>query len=463
MHTSPKPLAPCDLISFAGRAPRYTSYPPATELAGTFGPDDARTELERMRAAEPDEPISLYCHIPFCSRLCWYCGCNVTVTRDRSRGSRYVDTLLAELELMAKSVGRRPILDVSWGGGSPNFLSPEDMAKLATGIGRYFDLPPDAMLGIELDPRDSNHGHLAALSELGFTRMSVGVQDFALPVQKAINRHQSAEQTGDLIADARRLGFKQVNVDLVYGLPLQTTESLGNTIEEVLDMDPEQVAIFGYAHLPQRLPHQKLVERAGAVPGPEARAELLFVALERFDRAGYIRIGIDHFARPDSPLAHAALEGRLHRNFQGYVPYRTAALLGVGATAISDSGGAYWQNSTDVGKWATLVEEGHLPVHRGVGLSDDDRLRRWVITRLMCDLEIDLAEVGERFSIDAPSYFERELDELGSGDYTKLVEVDRSTGWIGATALGCNLIRNVCLVFDRYSATRAPGGFSSTI
>jgi oxygen-independent coproporphyrinogen-3 oxidase len=446
---------PCEEI--AGRAqagPRYTSYPPATQFRVGFGADDAVRELAALPAGAA---ISLYGHIPFCSQLCWYCGCNVTATRDRSRGSAYVDTLIRELDLVAAaSGGGRPLAELSFGGGSPNFLESRDLARLVEAIAARFPLRGDAELGIELDPRDTRPAQIDACAELGFTRLSVGVQDFDPAVQRAIHRTQSVAQTRAVVERARLRGFRSVNVDLVYGLPGQSVDSIGRTLDEVVALAPDRLAVFGYAHMPHLRPHQKLVERAAPVPGLLTRVELLRTVMDRLADAGYVRVGLDHFARPDDPLAAAARDGSLGRNFQGYVVRRAEQLIGVGASAISDAGGAYWQNAVDVDDWARAVEAGALPVVRGVRLDADDQLRRFVITRLMCDGALDFAEVEERHDIRFTDRFASELARL-EGSHLDLVRVDRARGTLTATRLGHHLIRNVCVVFDRYARDGAGG------
>lgn len=446
---------PCeDIADRAQAGPRYTSYPPATQFRGDFGGADATRELAAIPAGDP---ISLYAHIPFCSQLCWYCGCNVTATRDRSRGTSYVDTLIRELALVAGALGAdRPLAEVSFGGGSPNFLETHDLVRLVGTILRHFRLLPQAELGIELDPRDTRPEQIDACAEIGFTRLSVGVQDFDPEVQQAIHRHQSIEQTHAVVERARASGFRSVNVDLVYGLPGQTVDSLGRTMDKVIALAPDRLAVFGYAHMPHLRPHQKLVERDFPVPGLLTRVELLRVVMDRLADAGYVRIGLDHFARPHDPLAEAARDGLLGRNFQGYVIQRAQHLIGIGASAISDSGAAYWQNHVDVLDWARAVDAGELPVARGVRLDRDDELRRFVINRLMCEGRLDFAEVEARHHIQFTDAFAPELARL-EHSHLDLVQVDRRRGTLAATPLGHHLIRNLCVVFDRYAREGAGG------
>jgi oxygen-independent coproporphyrinogen-3 oxidase len=437
------------LVRHAKPGPRYTSYPPATEFTPSI--DAARVTAELARLAQhPDEPIALYCHLPFCRSLCWYCGCNVTATRNRDRGTSYVETLLTELAMIGAAIGGRPVVEIALGGGSPNFLRVDDMTRLLTGLRRHVTISPDMVGTVELDPRDTERAQLEVLASGGFRRMSIGVQDFDLHVQDAINRHQSAAQTALLVADARALGFTQVNIDLVYGLPLQTPDTLTRTLDEVLRIEPAQIALFGYAHLPSRLPHQQLVERAGKLPGPPERAALLLTAAELLTRAGYQRIGFDHFARPDAELAVAAREGRLARSFQGYMVRRADVLIGCGASAISDTGHMYWQNVPDPADWATAVEAGALPIARGVALDADDRLRRDVIEHLMCDGAVDLAQISARHGIEVEHHLAAEFARLAEPATLELVAYDQAARTLTATALGRPLVRNICMVFDRY-------------
>jgi oxygen-independent coproporphyrinogen III oxidase len=429
--------------------PRYTSYPPATRFAEGFGAADAAAELERLGRTLPDAPASLYLHIPYCRSLCWYCGCNVVITRQRDRVATYIDTLIDELALVARHLGPgRPLTELALGGGSPNIATADDLRRLMGAVRRHFDVTPDAELGVELDPRDTTREQLDALASLGFRRMSVGIQDFDPEVQRAIHRTQSVEQTAALIEHARAAGFTTVNADLIYGLPLQSPETFAATLDAVVALAPDRVALFGYAHLPEQRPHQRLVERAGPLPDTTGRAALLGVALARFAAADYVRVGMDHFARPGDALARAAAEGTVHRNFQGYVPSRAAYLVACGTTGISDSSDAYWQNHADLAQWRRCVEEGVLPVGRGVALDRDDHIRRFVIGRLMCQGELSFSTVEQAFDLSFEEYFAPELAELDGGACAELVT--REHRRLGTTELGGLLVRNVAMLFDRY-------------
>jgi oxygen-independent coproporphyrinogen-3 oxidase len=440
--------------------PRYTSYPPATEFTPSFGPTHARATLERL---DEDAPLSLYVHVPFCARLCWYCGCNVEVTRNRDRGRAYVDTLIGEIDMIARVLGtRRRVVEIALGGGSPNFLPESEHTRLLEAIRARFDVAADAVLGIELDPRDTTHAQVANLAALGFRRLSVGVQDFAPVVQTAIHRHQSLEVTRGLIEHARSQGFTSVNIDLVYGLPGQTETSMLQTLFAVLSLGPDQVALFGYAHLPERFRHQKLVERWQPVPDLDQRAALFVAAQDAFDRAGYVRIGIDHFARAHAPLARAAQRHNLQRSFQGYGVRRADHLLAFGASGISRVDGAYWQSHADVTSWTQAVRAGRMPVARGVALDRDDRIRGDVIAELMCYAGLDFAAIERQHGIRFEEYFASELDEL-SENHGNLVAIDRQGRRLHTSPLGADLLRNVCMVFDRYVGAAEQPRFSPTL
>lgn len=439
------------------QGPRYTSYPPATRF-GTIEDEDVQRALASLGSAQT--PTSLYVHLPFCSSLCWYCGCNVVVSRDRKKATPYIDTLATEAVMLAKALGKvPPLTELCLGGGSPNFLSPSDMQHLLGALERYLPLAPGARRSVELDPRDSTVEQLEVLRDHGFRSLSVGVQDFHPAVQEAIHRHQSAEQTAKLIAAARERGWNDINVDIVYGLPRQTEETFLDTIESVLALEPDRVALFGYAHLPERRPHQLLVEKAGRVLDLYERASLLIAANRRFAQAGYVAIGLDHFAKPDSELAQASAERRLARNFQGYVPRRADAVLGIGATAISTTEELIWQNG-DLVEWQRAIESGKLGSARGVHLIYEDRLRRDVIMELMCTGGLDYAAMGKQHRLDFAAHFSKELAKLDGMD--ELVEVDREAQKLRTTEIGRLLVRNVAMVFDHYAA-KSPLPFSSTI
>jgi len=451
------------LAAWASRGPRYTSYPPATEFAAI---DAASVTRELTRIGELGEAISLYLHIPFCRSLCWYCGCNVIPTRDTDRGIRYVEQLISEASRVGQLVQRAPVTEICFGGGSPNFLSPASLLHLFAALERSYAIEPDARRSIELDPRTTTSVQVDALAAARFNSMSMGVQDFSEAVQDAIHRFQTVQQTRWLVARARAAGFDDINVDVVYGLPRQTEASFVRTLVAVIDLDPDRIALFGYAHLPSKLPHQRLVERAGRVLDGHERAQLLLLGIEQLTAAGYVHLGLDHFAKPGSALARAAAERRMVRSFQGYVEHRADATLGLGVSAISSTPRMHWQSHSELASWERDVEAGSLPVARGIALDDDDRVRRAVIGRLMCDGEVDLRWIGLEHGLDDLSYFAPELAALRK--LGELASYDRATHTLRATDLGRLLIRNVCMVFDRYNRVASAAGdgqsrFSPTI
>ncbi|MBV8758793.1 MAG: oxygen-independent coproporphyrinogen III oxidase [Deltaproteobacteria bacterium] len=456
MRADPMITAEC-LADASTRGPRYTSYPPATH----FGPIAAATVARELEALRADGPASLYLHVPFCKSLCWYCGCNVIPSRDTSRGDGYVDVLATEMALYAERLGPAfPIAEIALGGGSPNFLTPHAVRTLLAALTRYFDLSKTARRSVELDPRSTTASQLEVFATAGFRTLSIGVQDFSPSVQDAIHRHQSRTQTKWLVNEARELGFRDLNVDIVYGLPRQSEHSFAETLDAVVELAPERIALFGYAHLPSKLPHQALVERAGRVLDRYERATLLLLGIEQLTRVGYIHIGLDHFAKPGSPLARAAAEKRVVRTFQGYVERVAETILGFGTSAISSTRRAYWQNHAELADWERAIAAQHLPIARGMTLDDDDRIRRALINELMCAGEIDLHELGRKHDIDAEALFSTELTAL---DPT-LATYDPRTRTIATTEVGRLLVRNVCMGFDRYlqPVTDEPR-FSSTI
>jgi oxygen-independent coproporphyrinogen-3 oxidase len=451
------------LAGFASRGPRYTSYPPATQLA-EIASDAVDRELAALAAR--GAAVSLYVHVPFCKRLCWYCGCNVIPTRDVERGAGYVDELLAEATQLAVRLGPVPVREIALGGGSPNFLSPPVLRRLFAGLDQRFAFAPDARRSIELDPRSTTSAQIDVLADAGFRSLSMGVQDFAPSVQDAINRHQTTSQTRWLVDRARAAGFDDINIDMVYGLPHQTPASFARTLDAVIELAPDRIALFGYAHLPDRLPHQRLVERSGPLPDGYDRAALLLLAIDQLLAAGYLHLGLDHFARARSRLARAAGEHRMTRTFQGYAEQLADATLGLGVSAISSTADLYWQNHGELAAWQADVAAARLPIARGVALDHDDQLRRAVIGELMCYGEVDLHAIGERYAVDPSAYFAHELATVAR--LHELASYDRQQQTIRATPTGRLMIRNVCMAFDRYLARGGEAGasvprFSSTI
>jgi oxygen-independent coproporphyrinogen III oxidase len=445
------------LAEHASRGPRYTSYPPATEF-GAISQERVRRELDDIGRGH--DPVSLYIHVPFCRSLCAYCGCNVVPTRNEQRGIAYVDQLATEMTLVAGRLFVAPVTEIALGGGSPNFLAPKTMRELFAAIDRYFPVAANARRSIELDPRHTTSSQIDALADARFKSLSLGVQDFSPKVQDAIRRHQTVVQTRWLVERARAAGFDDINVDIVYGLPFQTETTFEETLEAVIALAPERVALFGYAHLPDKLPHQRLVERAGRVLDRYERASLLLLGIEKFAAAGYVHLGLDHFAREGSRLARAAADRRMARTFQGYVEHQTDTIIGIGASAISSTPRLHWQNSAELGAWEDAIAAPRLPVERGFVLDGDDRARRELIERLMCDGEADLGGIAAAHGLEAETYFARELATLATIE--ELGSYDGPSRMIRTTPMGRLLVRNVCMVFDRYCRPDSQR-FSTTI
>ncbi len=436
--------------------PRYTSYPTAPHFHEGFGEAELRQHAARSNAELIPRPISIYLHIPYCTNPCFYCGCNRIITRDLSKGERYVERLLREIARAAPLFDRdRDVVQVHFGGGSPNFLRPAQIGRLLDSLGRHFHFSdsPDRDFSIELDPRHVDEADIAELAALGINRASLGVQDFNPVVQKAINRIQGIDQTLAVIEACRARGMRSVNVDLIYGLPKQTQAGFRGTVDTVIEARPDRVAIYGYAHLPQMFKAQKQI-RDEDLPGAGERLELLALAVECLTAAGYEYIGVDHFALPDDELAQALHRGGLHRNFMGYTTHADSDLVGFGVSAISHVGSSYSQNPRDITGWEIAIDHDRLPVWRGMTLDFDDELRAWVIQELMCRGEIDRAGAERRFGIVFDAYFADELERLERLEDDGLVELD--SGRIRATSRGRYLLRIIAMCFDRYLQRTRP-------
>jgi len=425
--------------------PRYTSYPTAPVWREDFGPDDF--EKYAAEAESRGTPVSLYMHLPFCESLCLFCACNVSIQKDKRVAIPYLAALKKEMEHVGRSVSKsRKVIQFHWGGGTPTYLSPEQLEDLFGFTRERFSLAPDAEIGVEVDPRATSREHLECLRRLGFNRLSMGIQDFQPEVQKAVHRIQPYEMTRDLILAARKLGFQSINVDLIYGLPYQTEASFKETIQQVLSVQPDRVAMFSYAHVPWLKKQQGSF--AKHLPQGREKFDIFRAGLHGFLDAGYFYIGMDHFARPEDELARAQRDRTLHRNFQGYTTKAGADLYGMGVSAISSIGDAYAQNRREVPAYQDAVAERGLATMRGYRLSADDRIRRAVISRLLCHTVIPKAEVEREFEISFDEYFRGELDLLESLRADGLVEL--STAEIRVTPLGRIFIRNAAMVFDRY-------------
>jgi oxygen-independent coproporphyrinogen III oxidase len=425
--------------------PRYTSYPTAPVWKEDFGPDDFEKYCERSE--QRATPVSLYMHLPFCENLCLFCACTVSIQKDKRVAIPYLATLKREIDHMARHVSKkRPVIQFHWGGGTPTYLSPPQMEDLFSHTRELFSFAPDAEIGIEIDPRVTTRAHLETLRRLGFNRLSMGIQDFEPKVQETIHRVQPYEMTRDLILAARELGFESLNVDLIYGLPYQTAASFRATIERTVTLKPDRVAMFSYAHVPWLKKQQGSFEEH--LPEGMEKFRIFRAGLEEFLGAGYLYIGMDHFAKPGDELAVAQQNRTLHRNFQGYTTKAGADLYGMGVSAISSLGEAYAQNRRDLPAYQAAIAERGIATMRGYRLSADDRLRRAVIGRLLCHTVIPKKEVEKEFSITFDDYFALELQRLEEFYTEGLVAL--TPGEIRVTSLGRIFIRNVAMTFDRY-------------
>ncbi len=444
--------------------PRYTSYPTAVQFHDAFGQAQYLDQARKTNDDSNLRPLSLYFHIPFCARVCFYCACNKTVTKDRARAIPYLDRLYQEIAAQGELFDRHRRVDqLHWGGGTPTFLGADQMAELMTITGEHFNLRDDdkGEYSIEIDPREVDQDTIPLLSKIGFNRMSIGVQDFDADVQKAVNRLQSEEQTLAVLDEARHNGFKSLNIDLIYGLPLQTVASFARTLERVIEASPDRISVFNYAHLPQRFKPQRRIN-AEELPSPTEKLALLQLTIELLTSAGYVYIGMDHFAKPDDELAIAQRHHSLYRNFQGYSTHADCDLIAMGTTAISAIGNCYSQNVRALDEYYQCIDQGELPVFRGIELNEDDRLRRKVISELICHFSLDMDAVDEEFGIDFESYFAKEINILRQMLSDELLELKDNS--IQILPKGRLLIRNICMVFDRYlSEAAATSAFSKVI
>jgi oxygen-independent coproporphyrinogen-3 oxidase len=425
--------------------PRYTSYPTAPVWNDSFGIDDL--EKIHLEADTAHTPVSLYMHIPFCESLCLFCACNVIIQKDKNVAAPYLDVLKKEIDRVSLGVSRsRPVVQFHWGGGTPTYLTPDQIEDLFGFTRERFSFAPDAELGIEVDPRVTSRAHLEVLRKLGFNRLSMGVQDFHPEVQKVIHRIQPYELTRDLVAAARGLGFDSINVDLIYGLPHQDPARFGATVDQVISLHPDRIALFSYAHVPWLKKQQGAF--AQFLPEGMQKFEIFRAGLFKFVEAGYRYIGMDHFAKPGDELAVSQENRTLHRNFQGYTTKAGADLYGMGVTAISGFHNAYAQNQRDLQSWQNAIHDRGLATMRGYHLSQEDHIRRAVISRLLCHTVIAKKEIGDEFGINFDSYFAPELERLETSREDGLLLL--SNDEIRATWLGRIFIRNLAMIFDPY-------------
>lgn len=428
--------------------PRYTSYPTAVQFHENFTDVDYKAAIERGNQA--GRPLSLYFHIPFCDTVCFYCACNKIPTRDRSRSQPYLDRMFKEMAMQSALVDdSRVVNQLHWGGGTPTFLNNDEMTQLMTKTREYFNLHDDdaGEYSIEIDPREANRESVELLRKLGFNRMSLGVQDFDPDVQKAVNRIQTEEETFEVLNAAREFGFHSINVDLIYGLPKQTHDSFLQTVDKIIAEKPDRISVFNYAHMPEMFPPQKRIHEI-ELPEPDVKLETLRDTITHLTNAGYVYIGMDHFALPDDELTKAQQNETLYRNFQGYSTHSDCDLFAFGATSIGMVDNTYSQNVRGLDDYYARMDAGEWPVFRGLELSQEDILRRDVITRLICHFHLDFAKIEQAYGIDFKNHFAQELERLHDMQADELLTLSESD--IRVTPKGRLLIRNICMVFDAY-------------
>ncbi len=444
--------------------PRYTSYPPATEFHDGITEADYRDWARQSNEEPIPKPLSLYFHIPFCSSICYYCACNKIITKRKEKAEPYLQDLYREIELQAELYDSdREVRQLHWGGGTPGFLSQQQSGELMEKIAKHFSLQRGVGndYSIELDPRVIEAGGIAHLRRIGFNRISLGVQDLDEKVQKAVNRIQSLELTAGVIEEARQHGFRSINIDLIYGLPLQTLDSFSNTLQQIIELSPDRIAMYNYAHLPQRFPPQRRIN-AEDLPDSAEKLDILHNAIDILSDAGYEYIGMDHFARPDDELAEAQRNGSLHRNFQGYAAHAQCDSIGFGVSAISQVHDNFSQNTLSLEDYHEALQHSRLPVIRGYKSLDDDLLRREIIQQLVCHFRLDTRAIERAWGIEFEDYFAEELGRLAEMEKDGLLALDG--GEIKVMPPGRLLVRNICMIFDRYQ--RKPdrrGTFSRTI
>ncbi len=436
------------LKKYSRPGPRYTSYPTAPHFSTNFGSADFEKAIRDSNGTAANGNISLYFHFPFCPQLCYYCGCNVIISRNEQRIQRYLEYLKKEIALLRQFIHPdRKVTQMHWGGGTPNYLTPAQIREIFTAITEAFPFTEDAEISVEIDPRTLTPEHLPLFRELGFNRLSFGVQDFESQVQVTINRIQPENMTRQVVEESRALGFPSINVDLIYGLPYQTPETFQRTIDKIIDIDPDRLAVFNYAHVPWLKKHQRVIPEE-ALPTADIKLILLKMTIERLTQAGYVFIGMDHFARPDDELAIAQKTHTLYRNFQGYSPRAGAEVFALGITSISQLQRIYAQNVKDTRRYEEMLDAGQLPTYQGIALSDDDVLRRHVINELMCNNRVHKATVEAQFGIVFDHYFADALETLKPLEADNLVMLTPEE--IRVTDQGRFVVRNIAMAFDWY-------------
>ncbi|WP_114650313.1 oxygen-independent coproporphyrinogen III oxidase [Pseudothauera hydrothermalis] len=442
--------------------PRYTSYPTADRFVEAFDARALRDWLAKRAVGGLGKPLSLYFHIPFCNTICYYCACNKIITKDHGRSAKYLKYLAKEIGMQAACLGgSRQVAQLHLGGGTPTFLSHEELHQLMDSVRQHFTLVPNGEYSIEVDPRKVDFDTVELLSDLGFNRMSVGVQDFAHDVQVAVNRVQSFDETKLVVDAARATGFKSVSMDLIYGLPKQNIISFNRTLEQVLEISPDRISLYSYAHLPQLFKPQRRINSVD-MPTADTKLQILQLAIRRLTEAGYVYIGMDHFAKPDDELTVAQRQGRLHRNFQGYSTHAECDLLAFGVSAIAKVGPTYAQNVKTLDEYYDILDQDELPVLRGIELTADDLLRRAIIQALMCHFELSIESIQIAHLIDFKEYFAAELADLREMEKAGLLKIEDD--WISVLPAGRLLVRGIAMVFDRYlRADRERARYSKVI
>ena len=441
--------------------PRYTSYPTAVQFHDDIGPFDLLHALRDSRKAR--RPLSLYLHVPFCAHICYYCACNKVITKDRGRALPYLEKLEREIEIISRHIDRtQPIEQLHFGGGTPTFLSHDERRRLMQHLRQHFNLLDDDSgdYSIEIDPREADWSTMGLLRELGFNRVSLGVQDLDPEVQRAVNRLQTLEETRAIVEAARTLQFRSVNIDLIYGLPKQTPERFARTVAEVIALQPDRLSLFNYAHLPERFMPQRRIS-SDDLPSPTDKLAMLQASIEQLTRAGYRYIGMDHFALPDDELAIAQEEGTLQRNFQGYTTHGHCDLIGLGVSAISQIGDLYSQNDSDIASYQQTLGNGQLATRRGLHCNADDRLRRAVIQQLICHFQLRFADIEQAYDVVFPQYFAALWPQLEQLHRDGLIEL--SAAGIEVRPAGRLLVRSLCMLFDRYLNDQVRQRFSRVI
>ncbi|GAA6152381.1 oxygen-independent coproporphyrinogen III oxidase [Pseudoteredinibacter isoporae] len=430
--------------------PRYTSYPTAPQFSNDFGPEALQAAIERSNQAA--RPLSLYMHIPFCDTICYYCGCNKIVTANKKRAQPYLDKLHLEMSRIAQWVeAGRKVKQLHWGGGTPTYISHDQMRALMSHSQSLFEFSEDGEYSIELHPGTTNQETISLLKDIGFNRLSMGVQDFDPQVQTAVNRFNSVEEVQALVDQARQDDFDSISMDLIYGLPFQSCHTLKETLDKVIQLSPDRLSLFNYAHLPHLFKSQRQMD-ASALPPAEEKLAMLHLAIDTLTRSGYQYIGMDHFAKPDDELCKAQFNGSLQRNFQGYATYGGCDMFAFGVSSISAIDNIFVQNHKDIPNYNKALEQGQLPISKGLQLSQDDLLRQHVINRLICQFELDFHSIGREFNIDFSHYFQKELAALEALLNDGLLSRLDHHG-LQVSPAGRLIIRRVCMVFDAYLPT----------